>query len=214
MDTNRAQFNFRMEERIMLYSNVAIKSEIRSFEFGEISQICLGEKGRNRQLMALTCPKDTEIKSGMNTGLTIGVTKSGKPRINKHEDDQLFMLLSAKGGYTRRGNGSIQLLQSSTGEDYQILARGRGADGDAGRIGHWDVILLKAPSEGIVRVRTGGAGYGTPSDLFVIHDNQVYHCTPETLQDCCDQLDIELPCSILRDNDGDLVLDQDEWGIV
>lgn len=197
----------------MLYSNISVKAEERVFDFGTIYQVCLGEKGRNRQLLALTCPPETEIKKGINAGLTIGLTKSGKPRIFANEDkQQLYMLLSSQGGYTRRGNGSIQLLHSS--KDWEILARGRGADGLAGRIGHWDVVLLKAPAEGIVRVRTGGAGYGTPSDLFVIHDNQVYHCTPETLQDCCDQLDIELPCSILRDNDGDLVLDQDEWGIV
>jgi len=198
----------------MLYSNVAVNSEVRSFEFGEISQVCLGEKGRNRQLLALTCPTETEVKKGMNPGITIGLTKSGKPRIFTKEDNQLYMLLSSKGGYTRRGNGSIQLLQSASGEDYQILARGRGADGDAGRIGHWDVILLKAPAEGIVRVRTGGAGYGTPSDLYLIHDNHVHHCHPDSLQDCCDQLDIELPCSILQGDDGDIVLDQDEWGIV
>lgn len=198
----------------MLYSNISVMAEERVFDFGTIYQVCLGEKGRNRQLLALTCPPETEIKKGINAGLTIGLTKSGKPRLFSNEDKQLYMLLSSQGGYTRRGNGSIQLLQSATGEDYKILARGRGADGDAGRIGHWDVVLLKAPSEGIVRVRTGGAGYGTPSDLFVIHDNQVYHCHPDSLQDCCDQLDIELPCSILHTDNGDVVLDQDEWGIV
>ena len=198
----------------MLFSNVTIKSEIRTFDFGSISQICLGEKGRNRQLLALTCPEGLEIKEGMNSGITVGLTKSGKPRINKYEDNQLFMLLSSEGGYTRRGNGSIQVLREAPLDDYQVLAKGRGADGLAGRIGHWDAMLIKAPSEGIVRVRTGGAGYGTPSDLYLIHENKVYHCTPESLQDCCDHLDVAIPCSVLTADDGDVVLDKDEWALL
>ena len=198
----------------MLYSNVAVNSEVRSFEFGEISQVCLGEKGRNRQLLALTCPENTEIEKGMNASLTVGLTKSGKPRIFNKEDNQLYMLLSSKGGYTRRGDGSIQLLQSASGEDYKILARGRGADGLAGRIGHWDVVLMKCPSEGIVQVRTAGAGYGTPADIYIIHSNSVYHCTPETLCDCCDHLDIKVPCVLLPTLGGGVSLSRDEWGIV
>ena len=197
----------------MIYSNVSVKAEERTFDFGTIYQVCLGEKGRNRQLLTLTCPEGTEIQKGMNSNLTIGLTKSGKPRIHNRIDGNLYMLLSSKGGYTRRGNGSVQILRDSD-QEYEVLARGRGADGDAGRIGHWDVVLMKVPSEGIVKVRTGGGGYGTPSDVFVMHDNQVYHATPATLRDCCDELDIVLPCKVLTSEDGDVVLDWDEWQIV
>lgn len=200
----------------MIFSNVDIKAEVRSFDFGEIYQISLGEKGRNRQLMVLTCPEEgTLIHKGLNPEYTVGLTKSGKPRINHDPgDEQLYLLLSSQGGYTRRGNGSIQVLREAKLDDYQVLAKGRGADGIAGRVGHWDAMLIKAPSEGIVRVRTGGAGYGTPSDLYLIHENRVYHCNPDSLQDCCDHLEIDLPCTILNADDCDSVLDGEEWALL
>lgn len=83
------------------------------------------------------------------------------------------------------------------------MARGNGADGDAGRIGYWDCLLLKAPNtDAIVRVRTSSSGYGTPSDLYIIHQNNVYHCTLEDLDDCCESLGIEIPCEVVNDEDG------------
>ena len=75
-------------------------------------------------------PKDTTIKSGMNPDYTIGTTKSGKPRLNKKADNTLYMMLSAEGGYTRRGNGTINVL-SSQKDKFEVIARGNGADGDA-----------------------------------------------------------------------------------
>lgn len=65
-----------------------------------------GEVGRGRKFMALTCPKGTVLKEGMNPDFTIGTTKSGKPRINKRDDNTLYMMLSSKGGIhqTRQRN--------------------------------------------------------------------------------------------------------------
>lgn len=112
------------------------------------------------------------------------------------------MMLSAEGGYTRRGNGTIKVL-SSQKDKFEVMARGNGADGDAGRIGYWDCLLLKAPdTDAIVRVRTSGAGYGTPSDLYVIHESAVYHCHLAELEECCEALGIEVPCEVVNGDDG------------
>ena len=195
----------------MLYTNVSVKSENKEFDFGVISQIALGEKGRGRRLLALTCPEGTELKgNSLDESLTIGLTKSGKPRVIRKADNELYMVLSAEGGYTRRGNGTIKVLKDHV-EDFEVLARGNGADGDAGRIGYWDVVLVRAPQNGIIRVRTSGAGYGTPSDLFVIKDGKVYHCHLDTLGKCCEAIDMELPFVPTKDEYGDFAYNSEEW---
>ena len=186
----------------MIYTNQALETFAKEMDFGTIYQVAMGETGRGRKLMALTCPKDTKIAKGMNPELTIGTTKSGKPRINKQADNTLYMLLSAQGGYTRRGDGFIQ-VPTRQKDLFQILARGNGADGMAGRVGFWDCLLLKAPStNAVVRVRTSGGGYGTPSDIYVIHEGDVYHCYLTDLEECCDSLGIEVPCEFVADSSG------------
>lgn len=191
----------------MLYSNRNLESEARQFDWGTIFQVALGEHGRGRRLLTLTCPEDTEIKSGINEEYSIGSTKSGKPRIVKKKDNELYMILSAKGGYTRRGDGTIKVLVKDS-KNIEVLARGNGADGLAGRIGTWDCVLihLEGNLETVVQVRTSGAGYGTPADLYVVKEDKVYHCTIETIEDCCEAIDMELPFQILGDT-----FDKEEW---
>lgn len=187
----------------MLYANRDLTPEERTMDFGTIYQIGMGEVGRGRKFMAMTCTADTVIKNGMNPEFTVGRTKSGRPRINKERDPQnLYMMLSSEGGYTRRGDGTIQVLKNQQ-DKFEILARGNGADGDAGKIGTWDCVLLKAPlSDAIVRVRPSGSGYGIPSDLYVIHEGSVYFCHLNELEDCCDALGIDIPCEIVNDESG------------
>ena len=191
----------------MLYSNRNLESEARQFDWGTIFQVALGEHGRGRRLLTLTCPEDTEIKSGINEEYSIGSTKSGKPRIVKKKDNELYMILSSEGGYTRRGDGTIKVLVKDS-KNIEVLARGNGADGLAGRIGTWDCVLihLEGNLETVVQVRTSGAGYGTPADLYVVKENKVYHCTIETIEDCCEAIDMELPFKVLDDS-----FDKEEW---
>jgi hypothetical protein len=195
------------KEREMLYSNRNLESEARQFDWGTIFQVALGEHGRGRRLLTLTCPEDTEIKSGINEEYSIGSTKSGKPRIVKKKDNELYMILSSEGGYTRRGDGTIKVLVKDS-KNIEVLARGNGADGLAGRIGTWDCVLihLEGNLETVVQVRTSGAGYGTPADLYVVKENKVYHCTIETIEDCCEAIDMELPFKVLDDS-----FDKEEW---
>ena len=186
----------------MLYSNQTLKATERKFDFGIIHQIGMGEHGRGRKFMALTCPENSIIKKGLNQDYTIGKTKSGKPKVIKKFDETLYMLLSAEGDYTRRGNGTIMVLANQK-DKFEVLSRGNGADGEAGRIGFWVCMLLQVPNtDAIIRVRTSGAGYGTPSDLYVIHHGNVYHCHITELEECCESLGTEVPCKIVNTEDG------------
>ncbi len=195
----------------MLFSNKRLVAEERALDFGTIYQVGMGEIGRGRRFMALTCPKDTIVNEGLNSSISIGTTKSGRPRIIRQTDTTtLYMMLSAEGAYTRRGNGTIKVL-SKQQEQFKVLARGNGADGAAGRIGFWDCVLLKAPlTDAIVRVRTSGSGYGIPSDLYVIHEGCVYHCYIENLEECCEALGIDVPC-ILGTGENGRLLFGDDW---
>lgn len=107
----------------MIYANRTFKATDREMDWGTLHQITMGEHGRGRKLVALTCPADIEeITVGLHKDLTIGSTKSGNPRIIKASDDKLCMILSAEGRYTRRGNGTIQVLRSDM-DKYSVLRR-------------------------------------------------------------------------------------------
>lgn len=180
----------------MLFSNVAVSAEERTFDFGKIWQLSVGEKGRGRKLLSLTCPPQTKLAVGMNQDYTIGLTKSGKPRIFRMDqtaepdrDYSAYMLLSSQGGYTRRGNGRIFVLKNQR-EEIQVLAEGNGADGDAGRIGWWSVKLLKPLVSGdlVIRCRLGGTAGTT---MVVVTQNLVYSSNLENYYDMCDHLGVD-----------------------
>lgn len=127
----------------MIYSNVNLKVEARKMSFGELRCVSLGEKGRGRKEILL--PSIVDIKCGLNKDITVGLTKNGRPRINKvnpQKDKTLYLLLDTYGGYSRRGDGYVSFREE---QGFEIIAEGNGADGDAGRIGSWGVYVIKAP---------------------------------------------------------------------
>ena len=190
----------------MLYSNINLKTTTKQMDFGSLDLIEAGEEGRGRKILSLPVPQGvSEVKKGMNSDLSIGFTKSLRPRIVKKNDSTIYLLLSSEGGYTRRGNGAISHLNSQ--EEVKILARGNGADGDAGKIGSWDVILLETPLTNVViKVKIAG---GNPSKLYFIHEGNVYETNLEHAGNCCDKLDIEMPFSIIEDK-----FNLEEWKIL
>ena len=159
----------------MLYSNVELKAKSKEMPFGTIHFVALGEYGRGRHEMRLACPAGTVISKGMNENLTIGLTKSGNPRINVNKEDTIFLLLSSEGGYTRKGCGWIGAWKQNKAQ-YQLLSKGNGADGLAGRIGTWDVVLLHilgTPQHDWIRIRTSGGGYGTEPELLYLNGKDI-----------------------------------------
>lgn len=157
----------------MLYSNIEVKAKSKEMPFGNLHFVALGEYGRGRREMRLACPAGTVVTKGMNENLTIGITKSGNPRINVNKEDTIFLLLSSKGGYTRRGCGWIGSWVKNHAK-YNLLSKGNGADGLAGRIGTWDVVLLHilgTPQHDWIRVRTSGAG--TDPELLYLNGKDI-----------------------------------------
>ena len=114
----------------------------------------------------MTCPEDTEIKSGINEEYTIGSTKSGKPRIVKKKDNELYMLLSSQGGYTSKGDGTINVLVKDS-ENIDVLERGNGEDGLAVKVGSWDVLLIKIKTNSRIYFWINKSGSAQPEFLVV-----------------------------------------------
>lgn len=195
----------------MVYSNVNKKAEEREMEFGTIYQMAFGEKGRGRKLLALTCQKpDMELMANsLHENMNIGTTKSGKPKlVYSNTSTELYMLLSSAGGYTRRGDGVIRVLKGEE-DNFEVIARGNGADGDAGRIGTWDVVLVKIKDvnkDFIICVRTSGEGYGTDSDMYMYHNGKISHFKSGDSHDAYDAIDEDMPYTF-----GDDGFDLYEW---
>lgn len=192
----------------MLFLNKAVGVEAREFKFGTVNGIALGEHGRGRQQIFLPTPKELEgAVGGLRSDLTIGLTKAGKPRINRGKDKAMYLVLSTERGYTRRGNG---IVKTPVGHTVELIARGNGADGDAGRIGYWDVILVKANEGDVFRVTWGGSGYGYEPTFYVVHNGQVFEADQQEVEDLYESLGLDMPFS-LSFEDSRMVVDLEEW---
>ncbi len=192
----------------MFFINITTEVVAKKLKFGTIEGISLGEHGRGRQQIFLPTPQGMEgAVGGLRTDLTIGLTKAGKPRINRVKDKDIYLALSTERGYTRRGNGVIKTPVSQTVE---LIARGNGADGDAGRIGYWDVVLVKANEGDVFRVTWGGSGYDYEPTFYVVHNNQVFEADQQEVEDLYESLDLEMPFKLSFD-DSRMVVNLEEW---
>ena len=153
----------------MIWSNKAHTKKEKEFPFGKINIVELGESGRGRKLIVL--PSEVDIQKGLNPEITIGLTKSGKPRINKFKEDRLFLLIDTKGGYTRRGDGEASVHKSCK-DNVKILSYGNGADGLAGRIGIWEVFVVEVLNDNTIWLNIQLSG-GSKSDLYKIQNKIV-----------------------------------------
>lgn len=192
----------------MLYLNKAVDVATREFKFGHIEGISLGEHGRGRQQIFLPTPQGLEgAVGGLRTDLTVGLTKAGRPRVNRGKDKDMYLALSSERGYTRRGNG---VIKTPVGQTVELITRGNGADGDAGRIGYWDVVLVKASEGDVFRVTWGGSGYGYEPTFYVVHNNQIFEADQQEVEDLYENLGLEMPFS-LSFEEGRMVVNLEEW---
>ena len=192
----------------MFYINKTTEVTAREFKFGTVNGITLGEHGRGRQQIFLPTPQGLEGTIGeLRTDLTIGLTKAGKPRINRIKDKDIYLVLSTERSYTRRGNGVVKTPASQT---IELIARGNGADGDAGRIGYWDVVLVKANEGDVFRVTWGGSGYGYEPTFYVVHNGQVLEADQQEVEDLYESVGLEMPFSLTFE-ERRMVVDLKEW---
>lgn len=192
----------------MLFLNTTVEVIAREFKFGIVEGISLGEHGRGRQQIFLPTPQGLKgAVGGLRTDLTIGLSKAGKPRINHGKNKDMYLALSTERGYTRRGNG---VVKTPVGQTVELIARGNGADGDAGRIGYWDVILVKANEGDVFRVTWGGSGYGYEPTFYVVHNGQVFEADQQEVEDLYESLGLDMPFSLTFE-ERRMVVDLEEW---
>ena len=117
---------------------------------------------------------------------TIGVSRSGAPKIMRGEGDSpgWIAALSGKGVYTRGTYGTVYLSPNIAAATHprpapvQILAEGVGAFGLAGRIGEWHEFLVAfSPSDSdpvIFYVRPAGGARKIEGYFLVFTASAVY----------------------------------------
>lgn len=192
----------------MLFMNKTVEVESREFKFGTVAGVALGEHGRGRQQVFLPTPKGLEgAIGGLRSDLTIGLTKAGRPRINHGKDKDMYLALSSERGYTRRGNGVVKV---PVGQAVELIARGNGADGDAGRIGYWDVVLVKTKEGDVFRVTWGGSGYGYEPTFYVVHNGQVFEADQQEVEDLYESIGLEMPFNLTFE-ERRMVVNLHEW---
>lgn len=181
-------------------------------KFGTVTGVAIGESGRGRREVFLPAPGGMqvgEILEGFRPDLTVGLSKSGRPRIDRRKEDEIYLVLSSERGYTRRGDGYIKAPAS---QEVELVARGNGADGDAGRIGSWDALVVKAKDGDVFRLTWGGYGYGYDATFYVVSGGKVYAADQPEVEDLYQSLGLEVSFSLQYDQDrGRLVIDTDEW---
>jgi hypothetical protein len=97
------------------------------------------------------------------------MSKSNKPKIGGGNNG-IYAIINTSFGYTRRGCGYVS--HSAINGTIEVISRSNGADGDAGRIGTWDDVILEISDDysGIVRIVKSG---GNPSSILHIQNGVI-----------------------------------------
>lgn len=101
----------------------------------EISAVTLGEIGRGRKLVHVSCPKEFKF-------LETGVTRTGKFRLQPSTTpDGWVARVTTEGSYVRGANGNVS-VHPGIADKIIVGAKGSGAFGEAGRTGQWDDLIF------------------------------------------------------------------------
>lgn len=159
----------------MLYSNKEFKMEEKEMSFGKLKVIELGNRNpRSRQIYI---PSNFDINKGVTKNLSIGLSKSGKPKIVKGDDeDYIYLLLSSFDFSCFHRQGTVQ---STLFTGVECLATAKHTDGLAGKAGSAEEKLLKVPVDGkerVFRVHLTNTDNNKDRDrlIFVKNRNVIY----------------------------------------
>jgi len=178
----------------MLYTNTTLTAEERQMSFGPLWGIPIGERGRGRWEEFIPCPKSIETLGPDNHHeFHVTTTRNGTPRITRDAAAGAFAILSSQGGYTRRGDGFVAVQKPVDSHEANVTVMGKawGADGAAGRIGQWTVVVLKLPDSPVLfRVRRSG---DNPSDLVHWNGTECRRISNGEIEHYFDYLDRPIP---------------------
>jgi hypothetical protein len=150
-----------------LYNVIPVK---KSFSWGEMYVVILGEDGRGRKQSLI--PFQADITNLEGNEFVIGKTLKGNPKIVKGISSEGFIaVLSGEGVYTRGTYGTVY-IHNEDKEKITLVSYGKGAFGIAGRIGDWYDYLLEIKPLYPVRfyVRPAGGEYKIER-YFLVFDN-------------------------------------------
>lgn len=161
----------------------------RTFSWGEMDVIVLGEYGRGRieTLIPYHAPEDAEF-------LELGTTKSGKPKVitGTAGDGKWLAVVSGDGPYTRNTYGTVYCLPGDK-DRIQVVAYGCGAFGAAGRIGDWNEFLVVVPDGTFLKVRPAGGSHKMERYWLYFGQDKVYRVEKNEMDLFCEQMDLSRP---------------------
>ena len=189
----------------MIYSNVGIMKEIKSYYIGSKEErfpaFTLGELTTGSREMVLPANVDERrINEGMNSGITVDITETGKPRIieSKIDDKDLYLLLSSDGGYAdgyKIGHISIPKIHAN---EIDVLVKGSGTDGPLSQWDKtWECCLMKVPTDKDIMIRIRYSGHSlNDADYLLVHKGQVTCGNKEEIINICNRFNINCPALI------------------
>jgi hypothetical protein len=130
----------------------AYNLQAKTIKVGENDRtvLVLGQDGRGRVQKLIRC--DLGLQDGET--VTLKQPKPGMPGVPSiikggSDDNKWLMRISTDGAYIRGANGNVRY---ACGE-VELIAKGYGAFGDAGRTGTWDDVLIVASVGTVIRVK-------------------------------------------------------------
>jgi len=159
----------------------------RSFNWGKMSIIAVGERGRGRYEDIIPCADNiTE-----NDFVQLVETKSGKKKIVKGSDIKNWLAyLSGAGIYTRNTYGTCK---TTNPERVEVICKGNGAFGIAGRIGDYYEFIAIVQENTWIFVKPAGGESKIECYWLYFGQHEVFKVAKSEIEMFCDAKGLDVP---------------------
>lgn len=181
----------------MIYTNRNLKIIRKKTEAGTIYKIDLGKKRYENSGVKnkIICSENLKLRKGVNTDHTIILNENDNLTLIPKEDENLYLFLFSKSNFLERAmfvrdkHGMIEILKQHY-DKVRIVAGGVEKENWSY---HADNILLQVLKSDTILIRVLFPVIDKMR-YYLVHENRVYQCKWEDLEDCCDFLKIKVPC--------------------
>ena len=157
--------------------------------FGKLTILTVGERGRGRYEAII--PFASTISD--DDFVQLAPTKSGRVKVVPSKDAKNWLaVLDAEGCYTRNTIGQIYVPDEQKG-NIQVVAKGYGAYGHAGRVGMWYAYLAVIQEGTFIWVRPSGGAHKIPRYWLYFDQDRFYRLSEEELPIFCDDRGFDVP---------------------